>query len=554
MDFAKMVEVAKDMRGDWEIGEYRRQLLLKAIQEKMQRKREATCLYEPLPVQEAFHRSQAPERLLRGSNRGGKTLPAAMELAWVVANRHPYSRFPKSGRAFCVGKSEEHIANVLWHKLSRKQPNFRMIRDDVTDEWRAYRPWADSARYDESRPMDPLIPQRLIKRISWKKRGLGVPNRVELKTGWEIQFFTGLGKPPQGSDVDYCWFDEEIPDSQWYTEMAARLLDRQGRFVWSATAQAGGDQLWNLHLRYEAEAGKDEPAVEEFGIYLDDNPHITEKAKNQLKEKYAHDPDAYRVRIQGEYLITSFRIYPAWNDTTHIAGHFEIPKNWCRYMVVDPGHVICAVLFIAVPPCGKRFVAYDELYLQDCDPSKFGDEVRRKAEGLRFQSFIIDDAGSRRTEAASGTTIRQVYSEQLYRNRVRSFDTGYSFELGLSNVHSGLAKVREWLGKSPECSCDDCKLIDKAPAFVVMDGMAPNFVNEIKRYHRKRVGGLLREEPEQKNNHLMDAVRYAAMHGCRYVSPTNGPHGRASRYLNSKRKRHKKKPRGVYLAAGNKED
>src|SRR5262245_38861411 len=45
--------------------------------ELARRRMEALNLYEPLPAQAQFHDSGVRVRLLRGSNRGGKTLPAA---------------------------------------------------------------------------------------------------------------------------------------------------------------------------------------------------------------------------------------------------------------------------------------------------------------------------------------------------------------------------------------------------------------------------------------------------------------------------------------------
>jgi hypothetical protein len=47
-----------------------------------------------------------------------------------------------------------------------------------------------------------------------------------------------------------------------------------------------------------------------------------------------------------------------------------------------------------------------------------------------------------------------------------------------------------------------------------------NFEHEIKRYHRKRVAGVVQERPDnRKDNHLMDCLRYMALHEPRYVKP-----------------------------------
>ena len=553
------------------ISEYYRRKLRKHINELDRRKREVTSLYCPLPVSVRFHKSNAPERLLRGSNRAGKTLTAAMEIAMIVSRRHPWIDYPDTGRIIAVGNSEKHIGTVMWDKLNSPQPNLRRIKDEKTGEWRPYFPWEDSHRFEESKSMGKLIPDRLIEKIYWEKSGLGIPAKVTLKTGWEILWYTGKGKPPSGIDIDFCWLDEEITMRSWYVEMAARLLDRHGRFLWSATAQEGGDQLWNLHLRGIEEQGKAEPLVEEFELLLADNPYIDEKEKLQLAEKYKHDPDAYRVRILGEYLAPSFSMYPTFSKTVHVCDPFDPPPDWCRYAIIDPSHRVCAVLFIAVPPPkpgegakpvdednpvdpwedGRHFFVYDELYLRNCDTERFGHEFRHKTVGHTFQAFIIDDNGSRRTEMTSGTTIRQQFTEELRKQKVSSKATGPGFILGNSNVRAGLNAVRKWLAPADGCKCSQCKKSTQ-PRLRVMAGRAPNFVHEIERYHKKRVQGRIVDEPDNSgDSHLMDCARYAALHGCRYVKPAKGPRSGVRRYLNKKNKRRKKKPSTtILLGAG----
>lgn len=523
--------------------------LRKAVREKMSRSIEPTRLYEPLPNQLSFHASQAKERILRGSNRAGKTLAAGMELAWLLSNRHPHIDYPKGGRIIAVGRSEEHIGNVMWDKLAKPQYNIRRIKDLETGRWRSYRPWdeEDRKRKDDSLPMPPLVPPRMIAgEPSWYSKKDQIPRRVRFKTGWELMFFTGGGNPPQGLDVDVIWFDEEIEREDWYTEMAARLPDRGGRFFWSATAQAGGTQLWHLHQRAMEGEGTLNPSVTEHPILLMDNPYISEEAKEELAEKYKHDPDAYRVRILGEYLITSFHIYPTFSITEHCCEPFEIPRNWCRYMIVDPGTVVAAVLFVAVPPNQSHLYCYDEIYLRDSNPQKWAEAIKHKCAGQVFQSFIIDDHGSRRTDASSGTTVRQVYADILKQLKIESRATGNSFQLGQSNVQAGLDQVRKALGPKPNAK-------DGKPYIQIFMPGCPNLVEEFPRYHKKRnkTTGVISEEPVQKNNHLLDTLRYAVMHGCEYVKPKPiNRRSNAGKFMENKRKMQKKNQRDKSIVIG----
>ena len=76
--------------------------------------------------------------------------------------------------------------------------------------------------------------------------------------------------------------------------------------------------------------------------------------------------DEYRKRALGEMVTDSVLMYPTFSKDVHNAIRFEDPRNavqkvltdnqgeppedWCRYMVVDPGHSVCAVTFWGVPP------------------------------------------------------------------------------------------------------------------------------------------------------------------------------------------------------------
>ena len=57
------------------------------VTELAKRKLESLRLYEPLPLAEQFHESKAYERILLGSNRSGKTLAAAVEVARAEIGR-----------------------------------------------------------------------------------------------------------------------------------------------------------------------------------------------------------------------------------------------------------------------------------------------------------------------------------------------------------------------------------------------------------------------------------------------------------------------------------
>jgi len=519
--------------------------------ERAKRRRAALRVYEPLETQKEFHASRAPTALIRGSNRSGKTLAAAVEVARAVTGQDPHKKYPeRDGICFAVGKDLKHIGQVMWRKLAR--PGAIRVIKDGSGAWRAWRPWIpeDLARKAETRPSPPLIPARMIKEVAWENKKEQIPVLVRLTNGWEIHFFSSLGKPPQGSAIDLWWFDEEIVDPEWFPELSGRVLDRRGRGIWSATPQAGTDQLFELHEKAEKERlhkPKEERLVEEFVALLSDNPHIGEKEKQIFEEML--DDEGKRVRIGGDFALLGYKIYPQFNMSIHGIRDTMPDRNWCYYAYVDPGHSVCAVLFVAIPPpdLPSMNLLYDELYIPECNAWKFADAMKHKTEGICFQEFVMDRHMAIHTELGIGKTVMQQYSEELAKRGVKSVATVSSFRLASDNIEAGIMAVQGLLRIRD----------DGTPKLRVAYDRLPNFEYEIRRYHRKRVGGVITDKPDAKrSNHLMDNLRYMAMHDPRWIQP---PHNRKSltgARLYVKQKQDRKRKRngesgGVNFGPGN---
>ena len=466
----------------------------------VERQYESLKLYRPMPRQQLFHDSTARERIIRGGNRAGKTAAAAAEVARIVTGNDPMGRLPKAGGiCYCVGFDGRHIGQTMWKKLG-KPGAFKIIRDAYTKQFRAYMPWLpeDIKRSGDAKPAPALIPGRMIKEIAWELKKEQQPKIVYLVNGWELHFFSGNAKPPMGVEIDLAWFDEEIPSGEWYAEIAARLVDRRGYFLWSATPQAGTDRLYDLHERAEMEAEMNvyPRTVEEIVIHIDDNIHMTDAQRAEFKSKLSEDDKD--VRIEGDF-SRIHKVYPEYSSKVHEIPYREIPENWTRYVAIDPGRQRGAGLFLAVsPPTGidaNLAVLYDEIYVKDCDAFQFGEAMRIKCVNQEFRAFIIDNHEARKYDTGSGIGIGQQYSDQLKRVGVTSYLSGNGFLNGDDNLKAGIEAVRMMLRSKH----DGLKLR-------VMAERVPNFLHEVKRYRYKRVAGNVVDEPVKKNDHLCFAA------------------------------------------------
>ena len=513
------------------VTEYQKTHIRQLHAEKAKRDSEALRLYEPLPFQDSFHACQAKEALIQAGNQVGKSLCAFVEDARAATGQDPYGKYPKeNGTMVCLGMDEGHIGRTI-HKYLFRPGAFKVIKDDATNKWRSWKPWlkSDWAKRKKAKPAPALIPDRFIKQFAWKKRAQHVFEICELHNGWTIYAMGSKGDPSQGFQADLVHIDEDLERSEWYDEMVARLSMRNGKLRWSALPHSKNDALVNLSERAEDEQNDKNPSTVVFRATIFDNPFMPEQVKQEnIKRWKAKGEDEFRKRALGELVTDSVLMYPNFSKDIHNAIKFEDPRtpvqkylsenngvpgrDWARYMVVDPGHSVCAVTFYAVPPpsMGDHVVVYDELYIKNCTAAKFGDLVAQKNAGWNFEAFIIDAHGGRIREIGSGVLPRTQYKRELERHKVKSTQTGYGFLSGSDDVPGREMKLRSWISVNEKGTTK----------LYVVANRCPNLIKEFSRFKKKFANGYVTDQGNRRGNcHAIETLEYAAAHGLKYVKP-----------------------------------
>lgn len=518
-----------------------REVLVQAIAEKKRRSIEALRLYRPMAgPQEAFHYSAAAERIIRGGNRSGKSVAGFAETASCATgipltdskgNPIPY-RYPldEPKTIWMIGYDQGHIGRVIYKNLFEGGA-FYIIKDEFTGEWRAWKPWQeyDAAYAEKKKPAPPLIPARLIKSMSWDDKANRVFTRCRLVDGTEIHAFSSKSDPAQGVKVHLVHIDEDIEYPGHVSEWQARLADVKGRLIWTAFPHSSNNALQDMSERAQDEKGKENPDVEEFQLVFSKNPYIDDEEKRKMLARWQKaGPEEVRARDLGEFANESVYVYPNFSKSLHSAirddedMRDEIdrilrktngtpPSTWTRYLSLDPGHTICAVLFAAIPPpdIGDYIVLYDELYLRRASAEDVAKAVRHKISGWYFQEFIIDYNAGRRTVEGFGINIRAQYAKYFGKYNILSATTGNSFTYGSNDVAAGIFMVRSALDDQPFTG----------PKIRIVMHQCPNLIREFMRYKKRVVRDEVRDEPIQKDNHLMDALRYLVARQPQYVRP-----------------------------------
>ena len=504
------------------ISEYQRESLKELQSELRERKTEALKLYRANPQQELIHQCRASEILVIGGNRSGKSLCTFVEDARAVTGQDPYGKYPeKDGILIIIGRDWKHIGLVVVPMLFG-QGAFYIIKDEVTGEWRAYDPVGDAPRKSERKPAPPLIPPRFVKSSSWVLKSANYMQQCNLTTGWTIHFFSSEGEPAQGYQATRIHVDEDLSDERHIPEAQARLADRKGVLCWSAMPHSTNNALLNLKERADAseQALGDKSSIRQFKLRFLDNPYIDDEEKKKSVERWAAaGEDVLRMRAEGDFITDSVLVYPNFDMRIHGYKRADlkdgqIPYDWCRYAVIDPGHAVTAVLFAAVPPSEDCWLVYDQLYMRQCNAQIFGEKFEQKVRGWHFHAFIIDAHGGRLRDIGSGRLPIEQYTEQLVKRNIRSQITGASFLAGCDDIIARCESTRNSLHIRPAGT----------PILRVLEGAAPDLEREIKRYRKQvnHVSGtaIVTDRPNTKGEvHLCQCLEYLCAYRPHYHRP-----------------------------------
>lgn len=163
-----------------------------------------------------------------------------------------------------------------------------------------------------------------------------------------------------------------------------------------------------------------------------ENKYIMENDPNYVKVLENLPEDRKQAMLYGNWDVFDGQFFPEFNRSVHVVESFEIPKYWKRYVSLDYGLDMFAVLFHAVDEKGHDYI-YKEIHKSDLIVSEACQTLKsiQRADKIDYY-YAPRDLWNRNRD--TGKSTAEIFNE----NGV------LLTQCGVDRV-SGWANVKEWL-------------------------------------------------------------------------------------------------------------
>jgi hypothetical protein len=213
-------------------------------------------------------------------------------------------------------------------------------------------------------------------------------------------------------------------------------------------------------------------------------------------ERVHRELDIERRRMTDEYFTQEYlaefakfvgQIYTSFDPKIHVRP-FEVDENWTFYRSIDFGATDPnAVSYIGVDRDGVNYF-FDELYISDLHTSELAELIKQKSAGRYFTATYADSAAKQSILDLGEYGITGIIP---VKKNTRVAETS-----SRQWIIAGINRVQQYLKDNK----------------IVIHPRCKNTITELQSYSwRKDRGGDAVNIPEDKNNHLLDEIRYFFM-------------------------------------------
>ena len=297
----------------------------------------------------------------------------------------------------------------------------------------------------------------------------------------------------RGAVLDEFAFFQYANDT-WRKIVRPALADQRGWAIFSSTPDGVHNTFFDIcemAKNVSTEPGGKKKWFHSHATMLDNTflEHRYEEWED-TKMEYERDGkiDEWVQEWEAKFTTPASLVYDEFDDEKHVIDPRLIPRNNVTYCIgmdfgiKDP----FAAVFCVIDQHDNWYI-YDEIYLPDLPVDKIGRVVHEKM-GDNYFTRIIGDS-------AAATEIASLRSKQMgeYRLWVTPSRKGKDSIRGGIRLVKTKMYIRDGTGKPKLFVGRNCK----------------STIREFQSYKRIRDAfGEVSDTPEDKNNHLMDALRY----------------------------------------------
>ena len=224
-----------------------------------------------------------------------------------------------------------------------------------------------------------------------------------------------------------------------------------------------------------------------------ENKYIMERDPNYIKVLENLPEDRKQAMLYGNWDIFDGQFFREFKRSVHVIEPFQIPEHWNRYIAMDYGLDMFAVLFIAIDTKGKAYV-YNEIHKPNLIVSEARQTLKSIMRHYKYKYiYAPPDLWNRNRDTGKSTA-------ELF------YEGGIDLTKASNNRIAGWLNVKEWLKVK--------KVRDEQTGELYEDSdlkIFSNCINLIKYLpqlqHDEKEPNDVATEPHEPT-HVTDALRY----------------------------------------------
>lgn len=163
-----------------------------------------------------------------------------------------------------------------------------------------------------------------------------------------------------------------------------------------------------------------------------ENKYLMENDPGYIKTLENLPEDRKQAMLYGNWDIFDGQFFPEFNRSIHVIEPFVIPDEWNKYIALDYGLDMFAVVFVAMDTRGNAYV-YNEIYKSDLIVSEAIQTLKSIMRGKQYKGiYAPPDLFNRNRDTGKST------SELFY-------NAGIDFIKASNNRIAGWLNVKEWI-------------------------------------------------------------------------------------------------------------